>query len=485
MRRFAVLLLALSACSETSVSQAPPMDRFLFPVSLAATPAGSRTALLVASSNYDLHYDGASGGTVLSVDPALQADGGSAGLDHGLVKWGEGVRIGSFAGQMVAADSRSCPGLGAGARLLVPTRYDGVLNVLPLAADGSIQPCPATGCKAALDPLLHDPWSVTLACRQEVRRDATRRSVFLSYQETADKLGYAAGSGWLEEFDLDDLSQPGRTLVVGATPILDAAYDASRDRLVAVGRARFLTAPMFVVDLPPCRIDGSPRAGTAATGACPQPQVHSTDVDSLLPGADVQAVALSNPQAGLGRRAYVAARLYDPALGAILGGRPGSDVSAALLVMDLEDNLQGRPALTILRIVPVGLGAAQVRVLPQRPPLPGGAPRRDLVVVSSSTEGVLTVYDDDEEVVARAIHLEPATGAPQGGRLPFGLALDPGDPAVLGTPLAPVSRVYVAAYEQSVVSLLDVPLLAPGQAHLVRSGADGLTGTLVRIGGLQ
>jgi len=492
MRRVAVLLLALAACSEPSVEQAPPMDRFLFPVTMAALPATGRSSLLVASSNFDLHYDGRTGGTLLPVDPRPATEGGSAGKDGwALVKVpdaGAGARIGSFAGQVVVASAASCPGFTGAAQpylAIVPTRYDGRINAIPVAADGSLQPCPAGGCQAVPDPLLHDPWSATLACRA----DGGRRSVFVGYQATAEKLGYAAGTAWLEEFLVDELAAgpataTGRAIQVGYSTVLDTAYDEVRDRLVVVSRSYGVTAPLFLVDFPPCsdRLDPSPRSGASVDGACAQPRVTYRDVASQLPGADVQAVALSNHQAGLGRRAYVAARLYDPAAAALLGYRPATDLSGALLVMDLEDGVDGRPALTILRVVPLAVGSAQVRVLPIRPALPGGGPRRDLVVVSSSTDGLVTVYDDEEGLVARAIHRDAATGAPQPGREPYGLAVDP---ALLTSALGPVARVYVASYLQSVVTPLDVPLLAPSQAHFVRRDAGGLGGPFLRIGGIQ
>ena len=501
MRWAAVLLLALAACSEPSVVAAPPKDRFLFPVSLATVPATGRSALLVASSNYDLHYDGATGGTLLPVDPRLDAAGGSAGrADWSLVKVPDaaaGARIGSFAGQIEVASAATCPGFDGGTSpflALVPTRFDGVLNALPLAADGSLQACPSGGCQAFPDGALHDPWSVTLACRA----DGRRRSVFVGYQATAGKSGYIAGTTWIEEFSVDELASgpstaTGRAIELGYSTVMDAAYDAVRDRLVVVSKASNLTAPMFLVDLPACasRLDPSPQSGKAFDGACAQPRIHYTDVALLVPGADVQAVALSNAQAGLGRRAYVAARLYDPAAGSVLGYRPGGDVSGGLIVMDLEDGPSGNPSMKVLRVVPLAIGPAQVRVLPVRPALAGGAPRRDIVVVTSSTDGVVTVYDDDEGLVARSIHLDARTGAPQAGREPFGLAIDP---KLGGTVAAPVARVYVASYLQSVVSPLDVPLLEPSQSHFLRDGVDPATGTpggndmtgsLIRIGGIQ
>jgi hypothetical protein len=483
MRRLLALLVVLAACNEPLAVRAPPTDRFVFPTALAVTAHGTGSALLVASSNLDLLYDGATGGTVLSVNPRLQADGGSAGTNGVLVKLPAdgGARIGSYAGQLVVADPGTCPGTAAGqTTALVASRYSRELYALPLV-DGALSACTGPTCTVGLSPALHDPYAVTLACRA----DGSRRSVFVSFLETADLDGYGSGISWLEEHDLDRLNDPldlpRRTLSVGTGPVIDVAYDAQADRLFALSRPQTLSAPIQIVDLPACEVDPTPPLGTPATGAC-QAAIFSVDLFSQLRGVDPQAIALSTPQPGLGRRAYVAARIYDPELAVLIGARPPGDLAGALLVLDLEPDLTGQPSLTILRSVTVGLGASQVRVLPACPS-PGTcpAPRRDVVVLTSSQSGELTVYDDETEQVVRVIALDQGTGIPQAGRAPFALAVEPSFTAPVD-PLDPVARVYVAAFQQSVVSLLDVHILTPGQADLVR---DASSGAPVRIGGLQ
>jgi hypothetical protein len=489
MRRLAMLLLGLAACHEPAAIREPPMDRFLHPNAMAVTAPANGGALLVVSSNFDLQYSAEIGGTVLSVDPGLAPDGSARAGGGALVKRGAGVQFGSFSGQLAVADATTCTGFtGVDGRplALVPSRLDDTLNVLPIETNGSLGACTGGACQVGFELQLHDPWSATLACRS----DGTRRSLYVGFRSVADRIGYPAGIGWLEEFDVDELGlvdsqglpiATGRALQVSASPIADATYDPVADRLVAVGRPTVLTAPLTVIDLPPCRVDPSPTFGQPPDGSCPVPVFHATDLNKQLPGIDLQAVALSNPQVGLPRRAYLAARLYDANIAALIGVRPpDQDIAGALLVVDLEDNAQGAPAMTILQVVPLGLGASQVRVLPVRAAHLDGSPRRDLVVVTSSTEGVVSVYDDDEELVARAIHLESETGAPQAGRRPYALAVGP--------VTAGVVRVYVAAFDQSVVSLLDVPLLSPGQAYLLRGGTvadptDHTQGQLLRIGG--
>ena len=87
-------LLALAACGEPSAVRTTPTDRFAFPSAVAVTArASGGTALVVASGNFDLAYDGPNGGTVLSVDPSdwdpVAGTGGSAGRPGGeLVPFG-------------------------------------------------------------------------------------------------------------------------------------------------------------------------------------------------------------------------------------------------------------------------------------------------------------------------------------------------------------------------------------------------------------
>ena len=63
----------------------------------------------------------------------------------------------------------------------------------------------------------------------------------------------------------------------------------------------------------------------------------------------------------------------------------------------------------------MGLGANEVEVLPVR------AGKGDLVAVTASDDGLLWIYDDDQEALVRVIGRDPATGIPLLGRQPFGL----------------------------------------------------------------
>lgn len=466
----APLLLAAAACGEPTSQAVTPTDRFAYPsaVALTARPGGGR-ALVVASGNYDLAYRGSDGGTVLSVDPTpAQPDGsgGSAGRAGGaLVKLGEGAHVGSFTGELVVADAETCPVPGAASQApeaLVTTRYADQVWRLPMGADASIGPC-AGDCVVPVPHGVYDPFGLALACRP----DGLRRSAFVGFMRPST-LGGIVEQGWIAEVDLDSATSYTRIMPLGGSALGGMAYDAATDRLFVLGQP-VLGAPVYVLDLGPC---------PSGVAACAAPRFTSVDLWSLLPGLDLQSIALSNPQAGLGRRAYVSARVYDPNLAQIIGYRPGADLAAVLLVLDVEEGVTGRPALRLLSHVdlPAGLGPSQVKVLPVRAPA-AGVPRRDVVVVSGAGEGVVLVYDDDDGA-ARYLPIDGTTGAPEVGRAPYGLAAE----RLAGaTPDDDVARVYVAASRAATVGIVDVPLARPAQAHVLRT----TSGAPVRIGGIK
>jgi hypothetical protein len=454
------LLVVLSACSENLVHSQPPMDHFFFPAGLALAPAaGGNQALLVGSANFDLRYDRELGGTLLSVDPgpydAANATGGSAGRPGGaLVKLGAGAQMGSFAGPVAVVDGRSCPGWSAGAEAYSASRYTGRLYRFPLGADGSVGPCLDAPCQLALEPDLVDPSPLGVACRA----DATRRSLFVSYLRAPERGLYGANTGWLTEFDLDDPTLPSRTFAVAPGPIGDLAHDALTDRLYVVGRFAGLTAPLSILDLRPC---SSSRPDT-----CPPPAIQTVDLYGALHGAELVGIALSNPQAGRPRRAYLSVRIYDEGYVLATRVRPGCDVGGAIMVVDLEEDLQGRPTGRVRSVVPIGIGAGSIRVLPVRPGL------ADLVVVPSLGDGSVQLYDDESGAVVRVITVDPATGVPEAGHAPSAVAVeDRGAEA----------RVYVASFRDWTVSVLRVPLADPSSADLLRHP----DGTPLRIGSPQ
>jgi hypothetical protein len=459
MKRYGLLImLALSACNENLSHTPPPMDHFFFPSGLALTPVagGNQQALLVVSANFDLRYDKAAGATLLSVDPSVydtaSTTGGSAGRPGGaLVKYGSGAQMGSYAGPVAVADSTTCPTLADGPEAFVASRYTRGLYRFPIGAEGAVDPCPAggAGCEIALDADLLDPAAVGVACRTDNRR----QSLFVGYLRSPTLGIYGAGTAWLSEINIGDLSAPTRTIALGPGPVGDMAYDALADRLYAVGRFAGLMAPLFILDLSPCSYGGP------GDSTCANPRLQSVDLFGSLAGAELVSIALSNPQPGIPRRAYIAARVYDPAYAAAIRSRPIYDVGGALLVVDIQDDVIGQPAARVLAVVPIGLGAGVVRVLPVRPGL------ADLVVVPSAGDGTIQIYDDEVGAVVREVSVDQVTGAPEAGHVPSATAVECSQTDALGCTEA---LVYIASFRDWTVSVLRVPMGNPTSADLLR-----------------
>jgi hypothetical protein len=478
MRRAAWLILLLAAACDESLSHTPPpMDRFFFPLGLALTPvsggnavAGGNQALLVVSANFDLRYDKAEGATLLSVDPSryveASATGGSLGRPGGgLVKLGPGGQFGSFAGPVAVADQVTCPSiLGApgipaapgGIQALVASRYMRKLYRFPLQA-GSVAPCTIDRfCQLDLDKDLLDPAAVGVACRA----DGLRRSAWVGYLRSPWIGNVPPGTAWLSEFDLGDMGKEPRTISIAAGPIGDMAYEKETDRLYAVGGFSGTTAPLFILDLPPCvhhRVDSS------GTSDCPTARVQTVELYAAVHGAELVGIALSNPQPGRPRLAYISARIYDEGYAYATRSRPPFDVGGALLVVELQESVSGEPLARVRQVVPIGLGAGMVRVLPVRPGL------GDLVVVPSSGDGTLQLFDDEVHAITRVITVDAVTGSPEVGHDPFSMVVEDRGAEAL---------VYVASFADWTVSVLRVPMASPVAADLVRSPP----GTPLRMG---
>jgi hypothetical protein len=281
----------------------------------------------------------------------------------------------------------------------------------------------------------------------------------------APPIGSVPGrTGWLSEFDLGDGDQlqPPRTIALGSGPVGDMAYDALADRLYAVGRFAGLSAPLFLVDPPAC---------VHHAADCPTARVQTLDLYSSLRGAELVGIALSNPQPGRQRLAYIAARVYDEAYAMATLSRPPYDIGGALLVVELSEGVVGLTSARVRQVVPLGLGAGSVRVLPVRPGL------GDIVVVPSTGDGTLQVYDGEVEAVVRVVSLDETTGAPEAGRHPSAMAVEDRDTEAL---------VYVAAFSDWTIGVLRVPLDAPSTADLLRHPAGTPeAGKPIRIGSVQ
>lgn len=429
MRRLALLaLFAAAACNGTTTSlESGPADQFYKPMGLAVY--GGK--LLVASSNADLLYDDLTGGTVISVDPALDP-APLAGT----------VNIRSFAGQLTVADPAACPAMadpGAGAVGLVAVRGDDVLYRLRISEAGALS---CDGCEAFLAGAgWADAFAIGLACAPGTAR------AYVGF------LRSSFGQTVISQVDL--AKRPGDPGFVqtredlGAGLVSAFAFDAPRSRLYFTRTTTGASGTLGWVDL----ANGCGFTAPEGETPCPSAAVLAPS------GLELRGVALATSEAAP-RRVYLTAREYDAASGVSLGGRVG-DYGGRLLVAEVVEDLAGVPELRVLR---------QVESLGHNPTflvtLPPRAGKRDVVATLAADDGVLWIYDDDSGEVVQ-IGLDPTTGAPLIGRTPFGLAADP---IPVAGPLGPTARLYVGSFGEGFVTAIDVPLDDVGSASIVQSG---------------
>jgi hypothetical protein len=406
-----IALAAASACSDISRVDPGSTDTFYQPTGLAVF----RGKLVVASSNSDLRFDGATGGSVISVDPAL-----GSGDRGGLVG---GLNIQSFAGELAIADPVSCPAMASpDAVAALPVRGENLLYLLRLGADGA----PACeGCGFPVGGNDHvDPYAAGVACGNGVAR------VYVSH------LRSATGAAWITQVDLTkpSFSDAGavQSGTYGSGNIRGFAFDEDFRRVYLAETGLGSGASIRWLDLAgDCAIGVDPGAGGCPTGAAPLPT-----------GLEAYGIALSTrglPFAN--RRAYIAARMSDP----VVSGSVNSD--GVLLVADLVDDVTGATRLRVARIVPIGAGPTKIVVLPRS--ASRTAAMRDVVAVLAAGDGEVWLFDD--ETNARVPIGRDANGHPQVGGAPAGLAVDP----VL---LDGKAHLYVGSFQESFVMQVEVPV---------------------------
>ena len=66
---------------------------------------------------------------------------------------------------------------------------------------------------------------------------------------------------------------------------------------------------------------------------------RAVEASDALRGAELVGIALSNPQPGRPRLAYIAARIYDETYAAATASRPPFDIGGALLVVELDEGV--------------------------------------------------------------------------------------------------------------------------------------------------
>jgi hypothetical protein len=420
------LALVLAACSETNSEVLPPLDRFYFPIGLATTrvDGGASTALLVASSNFDLRYSAQGGGTLLSVDPATSV------ASSGAVAPLSAERIGSYAGPVAVADEATCPGIGTGAAAFVASRYDDRIYQFGIGAGGELT-C-GSDCVRGVQPGFDDPFAVAVAC------GPAGSWAFVGYLDPPPTTSATVLGAWVSEIDLDNPAAAPRELLLGDGPVGAMAYDARADRLWATTQSSGARALLHSVVL------SDPRWH----GATPRAAVDTIDLFPSIHGAELVAIAVgSSPAAGTSRL-FLTARLYDAEVQASSGVRPSWDVGGVLIVLDVTDGIDGRPVASFRAVESLGLGVGDVAVV--RRAVSG----QDLVVTTAATEDLLFVYDD---LTGAFVHVvgHDAIGVPIIGDRPIAVAVDQpvaGDPA----------DVYVAAFGWHRVSRFRLTPTNPG-----------------------
>lgn len=432
-------LVLAAACSDSAPAAAPALDRFYYPTGLAirhepvgCTPgaAGCQTQLVVVSSNFDLRFDGATGGTVITVDVDQAVRSPLAPLTAPALL---GVsRIGSFGGEVAIldADANTCPGYAGTPQALVASRSQNVLYRVDLGAGNS------TAQQVPLEGTFGDPYGVTVACG--TFEGAARELAFVTYLRTPNS------EGQLSKIDLAPGAGNARTQIdLGANlggsiaPAHGTVFDAPSSRLFVTerfGQNSFSPLRWFSLAAPEI--------------------TNSVDLFAQIRGAELRGMAISSDRT----RGYLALRIYDADTAATTGLRPTTDVAGALAVMDLTEGPNGQPAATLLNVVPIDRGASEIRTIPRT-----STGNRDLVVVTCTDDNTVAIYDDDTGSIAKVLDIcggatDTASapcdpGNPLTGKQPFGLAVE--------TLSDHDARLFVGSFDRSWVNVFHIDPLQP------------------------
>ena len=464
---FAVLMG--TGCQDGFAVQDPPLDILTFPAGLAvrqvaptsAAPAGS-TQLVIVNSNFDLRFNERTGGAVLVVDPDLSQDTSLGGV---LTVLGS-ARIGSFGGEVALADAACQPGwpdcpsqcaplatdpfvAAGGARLIVASRSNQTIYRMQMASNGALD-CGAD-CPYILPVQRLDPYGVSTACSERGGRPSAY--AFVSHLRSSNNLG------WLSRVNLlasDDVLG----LVLGPSSTYTSVYDKRND-LVFVSTSVGLVNAEFRWF--------NPLVTLSSVDGFAVPDYSGPAFSDLLPGATARDMALSSD----GRFLYVTVQLYDLSLALQTGSF--FTQGGALAIFDLSPTAYAEPRMALLGLARTCLGAGQIRRLPSRPG------KADLFAITCDVEGALAIFDSDAQTVVRYVGLNPDTGIPVLGRQPFGLAVEPIDPARATVP-APGSgyepspcgpgrdcaRIYVGAFIDNWVNILELDPSQPNRVALVK-----------------
>ncbi len=449
----ASLALLVVACTETA-PRPPPTTRFIYPSGIVHRPlTGQHGVLYVASANFDRCFDQ---GTVIAVDlDALQSDGASSvslpaigaatasaePLTFGELGIGEQshVVIQSFASDMALwtpADGATSP------RLFIPTRSDGdFLQVVEAPAPTQLK---CLGGEATDCSQLGVPLSENGGTEGELLRAPSPIGVAVSPE----------GSVWVTHLtpasspeDVDEFNAYVVRMNGGAADVSAMRNSAAFHRVSPLGTLPEGGTHAAVIGERYVFVTGRYASGISDANATRRFLIRALDgqnptrvldlgVDLAFAALDARGLALDSAQ----KRLYVAVRSPD-----------------ALLVVDVLDATTDRPHLAVVGVVPMPDGPSQVKMI-RRNDLEGFTGRSDLVAVSSSEGGVVSIYDPDVgQVVAQVPVGEESDTNPQ----PYGLAIQRAE-------TGKAARIFVSNFGEGRISVIDIPDLArPQGARLV------------------
>ncbi len=466
-----VALLALGTavgCQDSYPTVQPPLDILYYPVGLSvrqvaptpASPYGS-SQLVIANSNFDLRYNEFDGGTVLVVDPDLSVD---SELGGSLTLLGS-ARTGSFLGEVAVIDGACLPGWpdcpsacstlqldptvsAGGARLIVASRSNQTIYRMSMTADGSLD-C-GDNCPYDLPIERLDPYGISVACSADTGAPAAY--AFVSHLQAANNLGWLTRVNLLEETDV-------LGLVLGPNATYTSVYNP-QDDLVFVSSSVAVTADFRWFN---------PLVTVSDVEGFAVPDYNGPFFSNFIPGAVARDMALSSD----GRLLYVTVQLFDLTLALQTGAF--FTQGGALAVFDLTQTAFAEPRMALLGLERTCLGAGQIRRLPHRPGKP------DLFAITCDVEGSLAIYDSDARRVVHYVGLDPSTGLPVLGLSPFGIAVEPIDPARATVPVpdagyeaSPCSpgkdcqRIYVGSFIDNFVNILELDPDQPTRVSLVK-----------------
>jgi hypothetical protein len=457
-----------AGCRDSFPNVVPPLDILYFPIGMAVrqvaptpeAPYGS-SQLVVLNSNFDLRYDELTGGTVLVVDPDLSQD---TALGGQLTLMGS-TRIASFGGEVAMLDGGCQPGwpdcpsacatltgdptiAAGGAKLVLASRSAQTIYRMDMATDGTLtcgDNCPYV---VPIDRL--DPYGISTVCSAKAGYPVAY--AFVSHLLTANNLGWLTRVNLLAGNDV-------LGLVVGTDSTYTSVFDGKNDRLFVSSSVSLNQQFRWF----------NPLVTESDVDGFIVPDFASAVFSTFLTGAVARDMAVSSD----GLRLYVSVYLYDMSLALQTG--VFYTQGGALAVFDLSPTAFGEPRMALRTVARTCLGAGQIRRLPTR------SGKSDLFAITCDLEGSLAIFDAESQTVVHYVGLDPSTGLPVLGRFPFGLAVEPIDPARATVPVpgsgydpspcktgSSCDRIYVGSFLDNWISVLEFDPDQPGNVSLVK-----------------